>query len=257
MSIEFQIWNISGYLFYTIYNIWGYIVQHNHSKEISNSIKPNDIAFTVHGLLMTAAVCVQVILWRKPGTDKVSWVHVIMIICMWILAVYNFVLAANDYIPYYRISNSPYAYSAVQFLGFCKGFVTIIKYIPQIWLHYTTKSTKGFAIQNIMLDFGGGLFSFLQMMIDSIDTKDWGHFTSNVPKLVIACVSMFYDVVILIQHFVLYRSRTSEFQQLSALDVYLVDDGDVPPVRTHGTSITVNAGHLNGPSSFGHSINSL
>ena len=39
----------------------------------------------------------------------------------------------------------------------------------QVYLHYIKKSTEGWSIYSVMLDFCGGIFSFLQMGVDAIN----------------------------------------------------------------------------------------
>lgn len=42
----------------------------------------------------------------------------------------------------------------------------MMKYVPQAILNYRRKSTEGWSIENILLDFTGGSLSMLQMIID-------------------------------------------------------------------------------------------
>lgn len=50
--------------------------------------------------------------------------------------------------------------------------MTCVKYIPQAKMNFTRKSTVGWSIGNILLDFGGGLANYLQMVIQSIDQSN-------------------------------------------------------------------------------------
>ena len=47
------------------------------------------------------------------------------------------------------------------FLSFVKVGVSIVKYIPQVILNYQRKSTSGWQIWNIILDFSGGSLNWL------------------------------------------------------------------------------------------------
>ena len=40
-------------------------------------------------------------------------------------------------------------------------------------MNFTRKSTVGWSIGNILLDFGGGLANYLQMVIQSIDQSNY------------------------------------------------------------------------------------
>ena len=49
--------------------------------------------------------------------------------------------------------------------SYVKLVITIIKYIPQAWYNYRRKSTIGWSIGNIFLDFTGGSLSMCQMFL--------------------------------------------------------------------------------------------
>jgi hypothetical protein len=58
----------------------------------------------------------------------------------------------------------------LDFLNACsyiKLAITLIKYVPQVVMNYRRKSTVGWSIGNILLDFTGGTLSMLQMMLNS------------------------------------------------------------------------------------------
>ena len=52
----------------------------------------------------------------------------------------------------------------IYFFSYVKLFVTAIKYLPQLIFNFRRKSTKGWSIYMIYLDFFGGLMSMLQML---------------------------------------------------------------------------------------------
>ncbi|KAL7461793.1 hypothetical protein ACHAXS_002198 [Conticribra weissflogii] len=94
------------------------------------------------------------------------------------------------------------------FLSFVKVGITIVKYIPQVLLNYRRKSTSGWQIWNIILDFTGGTLSILQLIGDSIaQARDegsggvWTGIIGNPAKLGLGLVSIFFD------HYVLYREN--------------------------------------------------
>lgn len=82
-----------------------------------------------------------------------------------------------------------------------KLLVSTVKYIPQVYLNWKRQSTVGWSIANILLDLGGGLGSLLQQILDSHSVQQ---FVSNVPKLALALLSITFDVVFIVQHYVLY-----------------------------------------------------
>jgi cystinosin len=64
-------------------------------------------------------------------------------------------------------------------LGYVKLTTVFLKYIPQAWVNYKRKSTIGWSIYPILLDFSGGWLSLAQLIIDSAMQKDWTGITGN------------------------------------------------------------------------------
>ena len=40
--------------------------------------------------------------------------------------------------------------------------------MPQVYLNWKRKSTVGWSLENVMLDFTGGFFSFTQQFLDTV-----------------------------------------------------------------------------------------
>ena len=85
-------------------------------------------------------------------------------------------------------------------MGYCKAAITFVKYIPQVYLNWKRKSTFGFSLENVVLDFLGGSLSFVQMALDSIALGkplfEPGAF--NVVKFILSITSMFFDTIFFI-----------------------------------------------------------
>lgn len=90
-------------------------------------------------------------------------------------------------------------------LSYVKLLITFIKYVPQAWHNYKVKSTEGWAIQTIMLDLTGGVLSLIQLIIDSALEADWSGISGNPVKFGLSIVSLFFDVIFMTQHYILYR----------------------------------------------------
>lgn len=91
--------------------------------------------------------------------------------------------------------------------------VTVIKYIPQAWVNYKRKSTVGWSITPILLDLAGGILSILQLIIDSAFQGDWSGITGNPVKLGLGNVSIFFDLVFIVQHYILYPETTTSDEE--------------------------------------------
>jgi len=86
-----------------------------------------------------------------------------------------------------------------------KLVVTVVKYIPQVWVNYKRQSTLGWSINQILLDISGGVLSLLQLIIDSSLQDDWSGLAGNPVKLGLGNISIVFDVVFMLQHYWLYR----------------------------------------------------
>lgn len=90
-------------------------------------------------------------------------------------------------------------------MGYVKLVVTVVKYVPQAWANYRRQSTRGWSIDQILLDFVGGVLSIAQLVIDSSLQDDWSGIWGNPVKLVLGIISIFFDAVFMVQHYWLYR----------------------------------------------------
>lgn len=95
----------------------------------------------------------------------------------------------------------------VFYLSYVKLVITTIKYGPQAYMNYRRKATTGWSIHNIILDFTGGSFSFLQMLLIAYNHDDWISIFGNFAKFGLGLVSMIFDVVFLVQHYILYAAE--------------------------------------------------
>lgn len=77
-------------------------------------------------------------------------------------------------------------------------------------MNFARKSTDGFSIGNIVLDFFGGLTNYAQMAVQSIDQGSWVNFYGNVGKTLLSLVSIFFDLLFMVQHYVLYPRKKAQ-----------------------------------------------
>lgn len=61
----------------------------------------------------------------------------------------------------------------------------------------------------MLLDFIGGVFSIVQLVIDCSLQGDWKEITGNPAKVALALFSMAVDLIFMLQHYVLYRHARS------------------------------------------------
>ncbi|PON95252.1 Lysosomal cystine transporter [Trema orientale] len=74
-------------------------------------------------------------------------------------------------------------------------------------MNFKRKNTDGYSIGGVLLDFSGGVANYAQMTVQSIDQNSWANFSGNIGKLLLAFVSIFFDLIFMSQHFLLYGAR--------------------------------------------------
>lgn len=95
------------------------------------------------------------------------------------------------------------------------------------------KSTVGWSIINVLLDFTGGFLSIFQIFIDGANTGDWNVFGGggafNVAKFCLGITSIVFDIVFMIQHYGLYnpKKRQQLADQKDGLKIPLDDKGSL------------------------------
>jgi cystinosin len=73
------------------------------------------------------------------------------------------------------------SFCSIYSFGYVKLICTVIKYCPQVYVNYKRKSTEGWSINQILLDFTGGVLSLAQLLIDSALQADWSGLTGVSP----------------------------------------------------------------------------
>lgn len=83
--------------------------------------------------------------------------------------------------------------------------------MPQAFINWKRKLTVGWSIGNILLDFSGGVLSIFQMVIDGINTGDWSPFYGDFVKTGLGFLSIGFDILFIIQHYILYRKNNQKY----------------------------------------------
>ncbi|KAK8587758.1 hypothetical protein V6N13_086731 [Hibiscus sabdariffa] len=243
LNFDFVLLNLTKHSSYMIYNVCLYfspVIQQQYLDKYGSGqmipVAANDVAFSIHAVLLTATLLSQIVIYER-GTQKVSKISIGIVCVVWFFAAICFFVALPSHSWLWLIS----IFNSIQV------FMTMIKYIPQAFMNFARKSTDGFSIGNIMLDFTGGLANYAQMTVQSIDQNSWVNFYGNIGKISISLVSIFFDIIFMCQHFVLYRGKKatvlSELEQESREPlVKSIDESAIENVpdmkreaRQHGT----------------------
>ncbi|XP_045842297.1 cystinosin isoform X2 [Meles meles] len=203
LSFDFVALNLTGFVAYSVFNIgllWVPSIKEQFFLKYPNGVNPvdsNDVFFSLHAVALTLVVMVQCFLYEQ-GNQHVSWPTISFLVLSWVFVLITMILAAVGVITW------------LQFL-FCFSYiklaVTLVKYFPQAYMNFYYKSTEGWSIGNVLLDFTGGSFSLLQMFLQSYNNDQWTLIFGDPTKFGLGIFSIFFDVVFFIQHFCLYRNK--------------------------------------------------
>lgn len=217
LNFDFEIFNMVGFTTYTIYNIRGYIDENLGTGKV----QIQDIVFAAHALLMTIVTIAQIIYYFDPKDkdQKVSHVTItIVLIMLWGAVLLVLLESCFEYYDPHIKEDQKYIFNSLIYMGWCKVVISLIKYIPQVISNYKRKSTIGWNIHNILLDFTGGIFSFAQNIIDTIRdsfniTTEGQSNTLNIAKYALSFVSIIFDIIFMTQHYCLYKDSNSDLGQ--------------------------------------------
>ncbi|KAK6065770.1 lysosomal cystine transporter [Seiridium cupressi] len=204
---------------------WSPLIRHQYALRNGEGHEPtvafNDIVFALHAVIVCTITTSQYFLpslWgfeHAPGIKPSRMILGVATGSIIAVAVVIFIVAGQD--PSADARHVWAWLDVVYTISYVKLFVTLIKYAPQLWYNARNKSTKGWSIWQILLDFAGGILSIAQLGIDSYLQGDWTGITGNPVKFALGNVSMLYDLCFMTQHFVLYRGTDGAKGEREAL----------------------------------------
>ncbi|XP_052774838.1 cystinosin-like isoform X2 [Mya arenaria] len=205
LNFDFLLYNITGFLAYGFFNVGMFWVpsvkdeyKHQHPRGI-NPVQLNDVIFTLHAIAVTIITIIQCLIYDSGG-QKVSKISMVLVIGSWLFAGISLVVTLL-----HKITWLTYLY----YFSYIKLGVTLIKYMPQAYMNFRRKSTDGWSIGNVLLDFTGGSLSLLQMFLLSYNSDDWGSIFGDPTKFGLGFFSILFDILFIIQHYCLYRNNES------------------------------------------------
>ncbi|KAK0156063.1 Cystinosin [Merluccius polli] len=206
--IYFVAWSISFYPQVwenwrrkSIFNIglfWVPYIKEEFLKVNPNGVNPvdtNDVFFSLHAVLLCLVYICQAAVYERGG-QTVSRTSRVLLLISWTFAFVSLFVAVAKVITWLD-----YLY----YFSYIKLGITLVKYIPQAYMNYKRKTTVGWSIGNVMLDFTGGTFSILQMILQSYNNDEWGLIFGDPTKFGLGLFSVLFDVLFMVQHYCLYR----------------------------------------------------
>ncbi|KAK6038205.1 putative cystinosin [Cooperia oncophora] len=201
LNFDFLLLNIIGFAAYSLYNLFMYYdpsvqarYKHKHPKS-PIPVLLNDVVFAVHAFLACLVTAAQCFIYERNG-QRVSK------ICIMLSSILIFFASCAGLASAFNLIN---VLQFVMCFSYIKMAVTLSKYFPQTFFNFKRKSTVGWSIGNVLLDFTGGSLDILQMVLQCVNVDDWVAFYGNPVKFGLGLVSIFFDIIFMIQHYVLYR----------------------------------------------------
>ncbi|XP_039904289.1 cystinosin [Simochromis diagramma] len=209
LNFDFLALNLTGFIAYSVFNIglfWIPSIKEEFLKRNPNGINPvnaNDVFFSLHAVLLCLVYVSQATVYERGG-QRVSRTALVLLLIGWMFALISLFVAVAKTITWLD-----YLY----YFSYIKLAVTLIKYVPQAYMNYKRQSTEGWSIGNVLLDFTGGFFSILQMILQSYNNDEWKLVFGDPTKFGLGLFSIVFDILFITQHYVLYR-RSSQYEPL-------------------------------------------
>ncbi|EDU50204.1 cystinosin [Pyrenophora tritici-repentis] len=216
LAIDFPTLNVLGFACYTVSTasfLYSPTIKsqyaYRHLNAPETTVRFNDFLFAAHGAVMCVIIYSQFFerIWGFDvgKSQRVSrpvlfiwWACVFAIVFVMLLVLRDGSVDDFDVYSWAWID-------VINTLGYVKLLTVLVKYIPQAWVNYKHKSTAGWSIYPMLLDFAGGWLSLAQLCIDSALENDWGGVTGNPVKFGLGNITIVFDIIFMIQHYVLYR----------------------------------------------------
>ena len=240
LSPDFAVYNFVGFFCYSIYTCglhYNSAIMGQYSERhegMDPSVSSQDVFFALHAVILSLVGILQICYYdglsveglssaaaarhREGGGANVQqrltrMTFILCSCCASFVIGYAVSIATlsgkvNDQQKASRglLNSLDYVYA----LSYIKVFITVIKYIPQVHSNYARKSTKGWNIWNVLLDFSGGVFSAGQLIGDAIEGNGMEDVSSNKTKVALGLVSIVFDIIFMVQHYGFYGREKEE-----------------------------------------------
>ncbi|GAA97858.1 uncharacterized protein L969DRAFT_598004 [Mixia osmundae IAM 14324] len=206
LSIDFATINPIGHSCYFVFSTVLYaspVVRKEYADRHDGHLPQvawNDVAFGAHAVLASIIIWLQTYIYHRDGGQRLSTFHrLVCAVLLSFIAFLAFLAAAHKFSPLDLMNT----------LADIKLYVSFSKYVPQAYMNWQRQSTVGWSIDNILMDVAGGVLSLAQLVLDAGRNDDWSAITGNPGKLGLALLSLAFDSVFLVQHYLLYTDAQS------------------------------------------------
>jgi cystinosin len=164
------------------------------------TVQSNDVAFAVHAFILSLITLLQIGYYNGIRAVLPSRV----------------IAGSNDRNPH-GTPHVPYDCGNLEKVNMARLFILFklhqdicfaYQVHPQVILNMKRKSTVGWSIWNILLDFTGGILSVLQLVLDCASMGIGLESQATLPNSCWAMCPYFFDVIFMLQHYVLYHESS-------------------------------------------------
>ncbi|XP_045764556.1 cystinosin homolog isoform X4 [Maniola jurtina] len=212
LNFDFLALNIMGFTMYSLFNCGLYFSEVIQAEYFSrhprshNPVQLNDVFFSLHAAFATLVTITQCFIYEREDQRVSNVGRSILGGFVGVIIITASLGAAN------KIAWLDFLY----YCSYIKLCITLIKYVPQAYMNYKRKSTVGWSIGNIFLDFTGGFLSILQMTLNAYNYNDWISFFGDATKFGLGAFSLAFDIFFMLQHYVFYRHADEKKYDLEA-----------------------------------------
>ncbi|KAI9319305.1 PQ loop repeat-domain-containing protein [Dichotomocladium elegans] len=226
LSMDFLYYNVFGFFCYSVFNLAFFFSKEiqqeyrDRNKDQDNLVRANDVFFAVHAFCISSVTLFQTRIYTANESQRASYPAKILLGASSAGAFLSVIAIESGFGKWIDL---------LYYLSYIKLGISIIKYLPQAVLNFKRKSTVGWSIHNILLDFTGGVLSVAQLLLDASLSGDWSGVSGDPVKFGLGFVSIAFDLLFMTQHYILYRDRTDYY--LNSVDEErrrLIAEGRVP-----------------------------
>ncbi|KAG0014677.1 hypothetical protein BGZ81_000317 [Podila clonocystis] len=216
LSMDFIHLNVLGFFCYAIFNLAFFFsseIQEEYRRRNDgqeNLVRANDVFFAVHALILSSFTLVQTYIYKRDESQRVSIPSK-----LFILGAIGGTVSIVGLTGWSKLIEW---IDILYYLSYIKLAISFIKYCPQVYINYKARSTVGWSIGNILLDFTGGVLSIAQLVLDAYISGDWSGISGDPVKFGLGFVSIAFDIVFITQHYILYRNRDDFYVPLSMVE---------------------------------------
>lgn len=172
----------------------------------------NDILYATHTQIVCFILIYQCIIYENKITN-ISYFGWIFIPLGYITMGHSMIMSLLKLMNYSWVD-------VLNLFGQIKLLCVTLKYIPQVYLNHSRKSTKGHSTGMILFSLIGGVSSLLQVMIHSYETNTsisiWNNDSIN-PKIGLGLLSIIFDGIFIYQYCTSQNSNEKEVDKANEL----------------------------------------